>query len=243
MFIIDGIIVLAVLTGIGAVISPKFRQLIRIRGGKAVDSATSAIEKEQDAFEQLKKKMPAQREMVTKVMAAANMAKSELDRRNVALESVKARFAQARKLGASDNALNELGAQFTSAKTAVDEQQKVLTEAQATADEARHSLDQTIAAMQKFGQKVETDKSKAELAAALRVTAEARQSAADITSALSAAGSASKEVDRQLEEARAANQLSKGTSTDQELSQLDEKAAAASGRAELEALLDGTSKQ
>jgi hypothetical protein len=240
MFIIDGVIVMAVLFGISYAFSPKVRQLVRIKGGNAVDSATSAIEKEHDAFEQLKKKMPLQRDMVTKVMAAANMAKGELDRRNAALEQVKSRFAQARKLGASDKALDELGSSFTTAKTAVDEQQKVLTEAQATAEEARHSLDQTITAMQKFGAKVENDKSKADLAAALRVTAEARQSAADISSALSAAGSASQAVDRQLEEARAANQLSKGTSTDQELQQLDEKAAAASGRAELEALLDGT---
>jgi len=242
MFIIDGIVVLLVLGAGGAIFSPKFRQLLRIRGGNAIDSATSAIEKEQDAFEQLKKKLPAQREMVTKVMAASNMAKSELDRRNTALEQVKGQFAQAKKLGASDAALDDLGSKFKTLKDAVDDQQKVLAEAQSTADEARHSLDQTIAAMQKFGQKVETDKSKAELAAALRVTAEARQSAQDITSALSAAGSASKEVDRQLEEARAANQLSKGTSTDQELAKLDEKAAAATGRAELEALL-GNDKQ
>jgi hypothetical protein len=49
-------------------------------------------------------------------------------------------------------------------------------------------------------------------------------------------GKASTEVDRELEQARAANLLSKGTSTEQELQKLNDQAAAVAGRAELEEL-------
>ncbi|MDQ5937072.1 MAG: hypothetical protein QG574_4431, partial [Cyanobacteriota bacterium erpe_2018_sw_21hr_WHONDRS-SW48-000092_B_bin.40] len=48
------VIILAVAGVIaGAIFSPKFRQLLRIRGGKAVDAGTTALEKEQDQYKLL----------------------------------------------------------------------------------------------------------------------------------------------------------------------------------------------
>ena len=60
-----------------------------------------------------------------------------------------------------------------------------------------------------------------------------------MTSSLSKAGEARREIDKSLEEARAANELAKGSATEQELADLREKAAAKTAREKLEAKLGG----
>ena len=82
--------------------------------------------------------------------------------------------------------------------------------------------------------RIEADGRKAELTEALNISAQARQEAKDMASSLSRAGEASRQIDADLEAARAANELAKGTQTEQELEQLREKAAAKAARARLE---------
>ncbi len=153
------------------------------------------------------------------------------------MEATKQKYATAKQLGASEAALDSLGADFTAATQAVVAQKAVVEAAVAASTEARNALEATIKAIQKFGDQVESDQNKAELTAALKTTADARQATQDINNQISQAGAAHHEVDRQLEEARAANELSKGSATDIELADLEEKAAAKSGRDALEASL------
>jgi hypothetical protein len=234
------IIVIAVLAiGAGLVFSPKFRQLFRIKSNQAIDGATTALEKEKDEYNELMKKLPGQRAAVQRVMGNASMAKKDLDAKVAAVTSAEQAYKDAKGLGASEAALNELATKFGEAEAAVEEQKKIVTESNSAADEARNALDVTTKALSKFATRIEGDERKTELAAALRVSGEARQQAKDIASSLSKAGEASRQIDKDLEEARAANELAKGTQTEQELEALREKAAAKAAREKLEGKLGG----
>jgi hypothetical protein len=169
-------------------------------------------------------------------MATSTLADKDLATKQGAVEALKAEYKQAKELNASEGALDELSTRYEAAKQEVVEQAAISKEAHDAATEARATLDQTIAKIRQFGQSVETAEGKAELAKALRTNAEASQLAKDINDRLSQAGQASREVDKDLEEARAANTLSKGSAVDQELANLKGAAAAKSGRAELDEL-------
>jgi len=234
------IIVLAVVAvGAGLVFSPKFRQLLRIKSGKAIDGATTALDKEKDEYNELMKKLPVQRAAVQKVMGNASLAKKDLEAKVAAVAAAESEYKDAKGMSASEAALDELATKFSAAEAAVEDQKKIVAESNSAADEARNALDATTKALSKFATRIEGDERKTELAAALRVSGEARQQAKDIQSSLSAAGAASRQIDKDLEEARAANELAKGTQTEQELERLREQSAAKSARAKLEGRLGG----
>jgi hypothetical protein len=50
---------------------PSVRQLFRIRGGKVVDAGTTALEKEQDSYNQLVARLPKNRDAVARTKANA----------------------------------------------------------------------------------------------------------------------------------------------------------------------------
>lgn len=223
---------------LGMLFSSQFRdkvlQVLRIKSNKALDAATTALEREKDEYNQLMNKLPGQRSAVQKVMANAAVAKKDLEAAVKAVDDKKREFNEAKGLGASQAALDELATKYAASKELVTEQTKIVTEANAAADEARSALDATTKALAKFAARIETDERKTELTAALKVSGEARQQAKDISSQLSKASEASRQIDKSLEEARAANDLAKGSQTEQELEQLREKAAAKAAREELE---------
>jgi hypothetical protein len=227
----------------GMIFSSNFRNKVlttlRIKSNAALDAATTPLEREKDEYNQLMAKLPAQRAAVQKVMANSNIAKKDLDAATAAVAQAEKDYKEAKGLGASEDALNELAAKYDAAGATVEEQKKVVTEAGAAADEARNALDATTKALAKFSARIEADGRKTELASALKVSADARQQARDINSQLSKAGEASRQIDKQLEEARAANDLAKGSQTEQELQALREKAAANAARAKLDAKLGG----
>ena len=91
------IVILLAVAGViaGAIFSPKFRQLLRIRGGKAVDAGTTALEKEQDQYKQLVAKIPAQRDSVARTKAGAVIAQKKLGTLTEKLAGIEAEYKQA----------------------------------------------------------------------------------------------------------------------------------------------------
>src|SRR5262249_55845813 len=152
------LIIIAVLgVGAGLVFSPKFRQLLRIKSGKAIDGATTALDKEKDEYNELMKKLPGQRAAVQKVMGNASLAKKDLDRAKGAVATAEREYKEAKGLGASEGALDELANKFAAAETAEADQQKIVTEAQSAEAEARSALDATTKALAKFAARIEGD--------------------------------------------------------------------------------------
>jgi len=227
---ITTLIILAVAAvAAGAIFSPKFRQLLRIRGGKAVDAGSTALEKEKDQYNQLVAKLPKQRDSVAKTKANATLAQKRLNELETKLGEIEGEF----KLAESQKA------DYAATEAAIATQKAVATEAASIADEALKALEETTKALAKFKSRIEADGNKVELTQALETAATARQELADIKTQISGAGQASAEIDRALEEARAKNDMSKGSTTDQAREKLKEQAAAASAKDRLRAKIGG----
>jgi hypothetical protein len=226
---------MSILTGI----TKKFEEVI--------DAATTPAEKQEDAYNQLVAKLPDQRAAVARVIGGCSIERQELSRRQAIVADAQAKLAEAKQAGASDATLKHLADVLEGANNAVNDQQAVLTEYQARADEARASLDQSIAALEQLGKRVVVDKTKSDLADAIRAAADAKQAANEIHTAISDAGQHSQQVQRELEEARAANQLVGELKTgpvaspavQAELDRIGQQSATQKGRAELEQITGG----
>jgi phage shock protein A len=241
-------ITLIILIVVGAfaaamIFSKEFRnkvlQTLRIRANDALDGATTPLEREKDEFNKLMAKLASQRAAVAKVMANARLAQKELDAEIAEVERIEREYKEAKALGASEAALNELASKFAAAELAVEEQKKIVIDANAAAEEARQALDATVKALKKFEAQIQSDEQKAALTDALKTAAEARTAASEINSSLSKAGQYHRDIEKELEEARAAAELSKGTATEQELERLREQAAQKAAREKLEGKLAG----
>jgi hypothetical protein len=222
------------------ILSPSFRNKVlvtlRIRANDVLDKSTTPLEREKDEYEQLMAKLPKQRAAVISVMASANVAKKDLATALTQVEEAAKTYKEAKALGASEAALNEAAAKYSAAEEAVEAQKKIVAEATAAADEARRALESTAKALAKFAARIEQDERKTQLAEALRVAGEAVQQSRDIDSVLSRAGQYSRDIDKELEEARAGADLSKGTPTEQELERLRQEAATKAAREKLDKL-------
>ncbi len=221
----------------GAIFSPKFRQLLRIRGGKAVDAGTTALEKQQDQYQVLVAKIPAQRTSVATTKAGAVIGKNKLNALNTKLGDIETEFKQADAQKAPANVVAAIEADYAATEQAIEAQKVIATEAAQIADEALQALEATTKALSKFKDRIEQDANKVELKKSLEMAANARQELKDIQTEISGAGQASAEIDKELEIARAKNDMSKGSSTDQAREQLAEQAAASAAGARLRAKL------
>lgn len=221
----------------GAIFSPKFRQMLRIRGGKAVDGATTALEKETDQYNQLVAKLPAQRTSVAKTKANATIQQKTLDGLNTKLASLESEFKTADAAKAEASVVEAITSEYASVEAQIADQKKVVELAVSAANEAVKAYEQTARDLGKFKDRIAADGNKVDLADALKVAADARNEMRDMQSQISAAGSASAEIDKKLETARAELEMGNGSSTDQARARLQETAAANDAAARLRAKL------
>ena len=89
------VLIIAAAIAAGAIFSPKFRQLLRIRGGKAIDAGTTALEKQQDQYKMLVAKIPAQRTSVATTKAGAVIAQKKLATLTAKLTTLETEFKAA----------------------------------------------------------------------------------------------------------------------------------------------------
>jgi len=221
----------------GLIFSPSFRQLLRIRSGKAIDAGSSALEKEQDQYKVLTARIPAQRTSVATTKANAVIANKKLTALSDKLAGLETEFKQADAQKAPADVVSAIEAEYSETEAAITAQKTIATEAANIADEALKALEQTAKALGKFQSQIEQDANKVELKKSLDIAAESRQQLNDMKTEISAAGSASATIDKDLEIARAKNDMSKGSSTDQARADLAEKAAASSAGDRLRAKL------
>jgi len=223
--------------------SPAFRQLFRIRSGKAIDAGSSALEKQQDQYKLLTSRIPAQRNSVATTKAGAVIAQKKLNALTEKLTALETEFKAADTQKAPADVVSAIEAEYASTEAAITEQKTIATEAANVADEALKALEQTVKALAKFATQIERDSNKVELKKSLEIAAESRQQLNDMKTEISGAGAASAQIDKELEIARAKNDMSKGSSTDQARQELAEKAAASDAGSRLRAKLGMNTEQ
>jgi hypothetical protein len=227
------VLIIAAAIAAGAIFSPKFRQLLRIRGGKAIDAGTTALEKQQDQYQVLVAKIPAQRTSVATTKAGAVIAQKKLATLTGKLATLETEFKAADAQKAPADVVAAIEAEYGETEQAIEAQKVIAAEAAQIADEALQALEATTKALSKFQSRIEQDANKVELKKSLEMAAAARQELKDIQTEISGAGQASAEIDKELEIARAKNDMSKGSSTDQARQELADKAAASAAGARL----------
>lgn len=218
---------------IAAVVSPKFRQMFRIWGNTAVDSATTDIQKREDDYGQLKAKLPGQQSAVADVMARATAADRDWKAADEHAQSLEAKYHRL-KDKATEQQKKDLALAWTEAVAAANEKRTFAEELAKDSEEAVADLEATLKDMKKFASSIEKDKANNALADAKNIATAARRQAASMRDSISASSQASANIQHKLDKARAEAELSKGSKTDRDLAKLEQDAAADAAIAALE---------
>ncbi len=232
----EKIILGLIVVGAGVIIGfPKVRQALRIRINGAVDNSTAPIERLEDNYKQLMAKLPAQKRAVASAQASANQAKNDLTKANQELQQLEERYKAADGLGASEEAMGALEEAYADKEAEIAELTTYAAEAAQIAAEALKALQLTTSSLKRFAARVESEGRKAELTQAHNVANEVSAQLGEINSSLSEAGGISRQIDHDLETARAEGNLNKGSAAEQELAELETKQRTSGARGRLRA--------
>jgi len=202
---------------------PKFRQMIRITGGTAVDGMTTAIEKERLLYKDLAVKVAANRIKVTNITGDYRHQVNNLNKLQEAARKAQADYDLSVDAKMPENVQGEKFQDFQKAQAAVTAQRNVVSQFADAEKAAKKALEASIKALEKVAAQVQSDEAKAELKGVFESAAEAIEAANAVDGAFSELNEASNQVDRELERAKARLEGSQGNQADQEFEDLAEK--------------------
>ena len=220
---------------------PAFRQMLQIKGGKAVSGATKASEKQRHEHQRLTAELNRQLDNVASAKASATQAEKDVAAAEAQVEKLTGQYKTAVTGNASEDAKNAIAGNIAKAKASVTSKRAAANEAAKIAAQAVEALDQTREALKDFADQIQDTEQKEALTAVLNTAADASLALKNIKDRLSAAGEAARQADTDLEKARAKNDLAQGSDTDREIAKIEKDAAAAAERARLDAELGITS--
>jgi chromosome segregation ATPase len=223
--------------GVAAIFSPKVRQALRIWGNKGVNNATTAVDRAKDRVRQAEAKLPGVRENVARLMTAAQNAQTAVTDKKAEAEELLTKYSTAKNMNASAQTQETLKLRWKTAKDAIPGLETAATAAAQEAEDAQKELEdyiQIIAESEAGVQKLEADATLAEI---YRASAANRQALNDMKKGLGANGEDAKQVRDELQTAKNANELSKGSAADREMAEIERKAKANSADDEIEAAL------
>ena len=220
---------------------PAFRQMLQIKGGKAVAGATKASEKQRHEHQRLTAELNRQLDNVAAAKASATQAEKDVAAAEAQVEKLTGQYKTAVTGNASEDAKNAIAGNIAKAKASVTSKRAAANEAAKIAAQAVEALDQTREALKDFADQIQDTEQKEALTAVLNTAADASLALKNIKDRLSTAGEAARQADTDLEKARAKNELAQGSDTDREIAKIEKDAAAAAERARLDAELGITS--
>jgi uncharacterized coiled-coil DUF342 family protein len=157
----------------------------------AIDNATTDEEKQQHRYEESLKNYRIMSQTVIRLMGDASLSRKELERMEAAVVSLEANLTEARAQGESQETLDALVYRISQTKQKIEQKRLAVADKQAKAEEGRQLLDEATG-------KIE------EMRDAIVPTADGFAAAQE---AIAAAHEASREVARELAEARAMKKL------------------------------------
>ena len=237
MEIVYLVLIVLGLVAAGAVFSPRFRQALRIWGNKGVTKATTPVERAKDRVRQAEAKLPGVRENVARLMTAAQNAQQAVADKKTEEQELLGKYSTAKNMNASEQTKETLKLRWKTAKDAIPGLEAAATAAAQEAEDAQKELEdyiQIIAESEAGVQKLEADATLAEI---YRASAANRQALNDMKKGLGVNGEDAKAVRDELNTAKNANELSKGSAADREMAEIERKAKANSADDEIEAAL------
>jgi chromosome segregation ATPase len=229
----------AVIGGVVAAVSPKFRTTIGVLFGKANDKATTPVERQKFAYQHLLDAVNKQLTAVASIQATATQAGQDVTTAKADLDTLKGQY---KTLSArlSDDAKKDLVLKITKAEAHV--------AASITASEAAHKAsEQALAALNTAREQladaadtVSSNEQKAEVAKVLNTAADVSQELAGINSQLGDFNKNNREIDHELLTAQQRLDNTKGSTADQELAKAQKDADAEAAMKRLDAEIAGT---
>lgn len=213
---------------------PAFRQMLQIKGGKAVAGATKASEKQRHEHQRLTAELNRQLDNVASAKASATQAEKDVAAAEAQVVKLTGQYKIAVQGNASEDAKNTIAGNIAKAKASVTSKRAAANEAAKIAAQAVEALDQTREALKDFADQIQDTEQKEALTRVLNTSAAASQSLRDIKDRIGAAGDAARQADADLAKARAKADLSKGTATDQAIAKIEKDAAAKAAREALD---------
>ena len=202
---------------------PKFRQMLRIKGGSAVDGMTTAIEKERLLYKDLAKKVAGNRINVTNITGDYRHQVNKLTKLQDAAKQAQADYDLAVSAAMPEAVQSEKFSDFQKAQAAVTAQRGIVTQFAEAEKAAKSALASSVKALEKVAVKVQSDEAKAELKTVFESAAQAIEAADAVDGAFSELEEASNQVDKELERAKARLEGAKGNENDQQFEDLAEK--------------------
>lgn len=235
--------ILAIVLGVLAVIAfanprlrRKFVNMIGIKTEGALDAATNPVERMKFTHRELVSQAENQKAAVQRVMAQETRARKERDAAQQKMEELKSKYNTAKNANFPESALNTIAKQFGEAKESLKGTEDRLTMAVTASDEARSALEATNKELQKMASTIQDAAAKAELAKAIKTSNDVTNSLDSIRGKGASINEDAAAIDRALDEARAGQELNKGSKEDQELKRLEDELAARQAREELDGL-------
>ncbi len=222
---------------------PKFRQMVGIKGGKAVDGMTTAIEKERHIYQGLVAKIKANRINVTNITGDYRHQLNKLTSLQTAATKAQGDYDLSVDRNMPKPVQDEKFADFQTANGAVEAQRAVVEQFAGAEKAASKALEDNIKALKKIESKLTSDEAKAELKGVYEGAAEAIQAANEVDTAFSELNQASDTVDRELERAKARLEGAQGNDADRQFEDLAEKATIEDARAKYDAQRKGGSTE
>jgi phage shock protein A len=231
---------LAVIGGILAAVSPKFRATVGILFGKANDKATTPVERQKFAYQHLVDAVNKQLTAVASVQATATQAEQDVTSAKADLDKLKGQYKTlAARL--SDDAKKDLVLKVTKAESRVAQSITASEAAHKASEQAVSALNSAREQLADAADTVSSNEQKAEVAKVLNTAADVSQELSGINSKLSDFNKGNREVDHELLTAQQRLENSQGSSTDQELAKAQKDADAEAAMKRLDAEIAATS--
>jgi len=225
-----------VLVAIGAAVSPKFRATLQIWNTKANNSATTAVERQKNDYEHLVADVNKQLGNVASAKAGAVQAEQDVTASKADLEKLESQYAT---FGAklSPEAKTELAGKIAKAETRVTTTTQMSVAAHTASDMALKALDNARNQLKDAADTIQSNEQKAQVTAVLNSAAKVSEELSGINSKLGKFNEANRQVDHDFLAAQERMKMSQGTSTDQELANMEKQSAADAVMARLDAKL------
>lgn len=201
---------------------PAFKNMVNIRGGKAVDSMTTDVEKQEKILKDLAKAVDANRIRVTNVTGDYRHQVNKMTELQGKASKAQADYDLSVDAKMPTEVQNEKFQDFQKAQAAVAAQRSVVDQF-ATADAAaKKALTDSVKALEKVAAKVQSDAAKADLKKVFDSAAVAIEASNKVEGAYSELQQTSDRIDQELERSKARLDAAKGNDNDQKFEDLAE---------------------
>jgi len=237
--ILEAAAAVAVVGGVVAAVSPKFRTTIAILFGKANNAATTPLDRQKNTYDHLVAAVNKELGAVASVQATATQAEGDVTAAKADLDKLKGEY-KTLSGRISDDAKKALVLKITKAEAKVASSISASEAAHKAAEQALSALNDARQQLEDASATIESNEQKAEVAKVLNTAADVSTELSGINSKLGEFNKGNREIDHDLLTAQQRLDNSKGSSTDQELAKAQRDADAEAAMKRLDAELAGT---